>query len=211
MGVEDDFFLSGGHSLLALQLIHELNAAFGLDLPVRLLFAEPTVSGQAREIALALASQDQGRRVPFPPLVPLRPGGDKPPFFLVAGGWGGENELLVYARLARHLDSQRPYYGLRARGVDAGVHGSDSAAGAGDDGHGEGAKAELEFFIHYGIRIGARAFNDLSKLVPVSRCLRRERLGSRQRQIPLEFILLQCPEQYPSHGSAIRRKAAADG
>jgi thioesterase domain-containing protein len=118
VGVEDDFFLTGGHSLLALQLIHELNAAFDLDLPVRLLFAEPTVSGQAREIALALASQNQGWRVPFPPLVPLRPGGNKPPFFLVAGGFGGEDELLVYARLVRYLDSQRPFYGLRARGVD---------------------------------------------------------------------------------------------
>jgi thioesterase domain-containing protein len=36
----------------------------------------------------------------------------------VAGGYGGEAELLVYARLARYLDSQRPFYGLRARGVD---------------------------------------------------------------------------------------------
>src|SRR5262245_66581763 len=95
-----------------------MNAAFGLELPVRLLFAEPSVSGQAREIALALAAQDQRRRVPFAPLVPLGPGGSKPPFFLVAGGFGGEAELLVYARLARYLDSQRPFYGLRARGVD---------------------------------------------------------------------------------------------
>jgi len=118
VGVEDDFFLAGGHSLLAMQLIHELNTAFGLDLPLRLLFTQPTVSGQAREIACALASQDKSRRMQFPPLVPLRPGGSKPPFFLVAGGFGGEAELLVYARLARHLDSQRPFYGLRARGVD---------------------------------------------------------------------------------------------
>lgn len=118
VGVEDDFFLSGGHSLLALQLIHELNTGFGLDLPVRLLFEEPTVCGQAREIALTLASRNQGRRGTFSPLVPLRPGGNKPPFFLAAGGFGGEAELLVYARLARYLDSQRPFYGLRARGVD---------------------------------------------------------------------------------------------
>jgi amino acid adenylation domain-containing protein len=86
VGVEDDFFLAGGHSLLALQLIHEINAAFGVDLPVRLLFAEPTVSGQAREIELTLASRNQGRSLSFSPLVPLRPGGDKPPFFLVARG-----------------------------------------------------------------------------------------------------------------------------
>src|SRR5262249_58320076 len=45
-------------------------------------------------------------------------GGGEPAFFLVAGGFGGEAEVLVYAKIARHLDSQRPFYGLRARGVD---------------------------------------------------------------------------------------------
>jgi amino acid adenylation domain-containing protein len=121
VGVQDDFFLTGGDSLLALQLIHELNAAFGLQLPVRLLFDEPTAAGQAREIERALASRrspSQERRGTYAPLAPLRPGGNKPPFFLVAGGFGGEAELLVYAKLARYLDRQQPLYGLRARGVD---------------------------------------------------------------------------------------------
>jgi thioesterase domain-containing protein len=36
----------------------------------------------------------------------------------VAGGAGGENELIVYAGLARYLDARRPFFGLRARGVD---------------------------------------------------------------------------------------------
>ena len=31
---------------------------------------------------------------------------------------GGEQELLVYARLTRYLDPDQPFYGLRARGVD---------------------------------------------------------------------------------------------
>jgi aspartate racemase len=118
VGVHDDFFLIGGDSLLALQLIHGMNTAFGLELPVRLLFDEPTVAGQARELGRALASQNQERRATHAPVVPLRPGGDRPPFFLVAGGFGGEAELLVYAKFARYLDSQQPFYGLRARGVD---------------------------------------------------------------------------------------------
>lgn len=118
VGVHDDFFLSGGHSLLALQLIHQINAAFRLELPVRLLFTKPTIAGQAQEIERSLAAKEQGGRATYPPLVPLRPGGSKKPFFLVAGGFAGEAELLVYARLARYLDSQRPFYGLRAHGVD---------------------------------------------------------------------------------------------
>jgi aspartate racemase len=118
VGVQDDFFLNGGDSLLALELIHEINAAFGLELPVRLLFDQPTADGQAREIERVLASQSKEPRATYAPLVPLRPGGNKPPFFLVAGGFGGEAELLVYAKLARYLDRQQPFYGLRARGVD---------------------------------------------------------------------------------------------
>jgi thioesterase domain-containing protein len=65
-------------------------------------------------------------------LVPLRPGGRKTPFFLVAGGFGGEAELLVYGKLVRYLKKDRPFYGLRARGVDelTEPHGSVEAMAA---------------------------------------------------------------------------------
>ena len=43
--VHDNFFDVGGHSLVALQLIHELNAAVGLDMPVRLIFTDPDDRG----------------------------------------------------------------------------------------------------------------------------------------------------------------------
>jgi len=130
VGVNEDFFLLGGHSLLALRLIHEVNGAFGVRLPVRVLFAEPTVAGLAREIDAHL---DKKRLVAvYPALVPLRPGGRKKPFFLVAGGFGGEAELLVYAKLVRYLNREVPFYGLRARGVDELVepHGSVEAMAA---------------------------------------------------------------------------------
>jgi len=115
--VDDNFFDVGGHSLLALQLIHELNAALGLELPVRLIFTDPTIAGIARAIEKALTTRFGGSKR-YDPLVPLKPGGDRPPFFLVAGGVGGENELVVYAGLARYMDPRRPFFGLRARGID---------------------------------------------------------------------------------------------
>ena len=116
-GVDDNFFDLGGHSLLALQLIHHLNTALGLELPVRLIFTDPTIAGIARTIEVELATRF-GRTRRYEALVPLKPGGDLPPFFLVAGGAGGENELIVYAGLARYLHPSRPFFGLRARGVD---------------------------------------------------------------------------------------------
>jgi thioesterase domain-containing protein len=118
-GMHDDFFIIGGHSLLALRLVHEINRHFSLSLPVRFLFETPTIAGQAEAVSrLIQASEPCATNTKHPPLVPMRKGGDLPPFFLVAGGFGGEAELLVYAGITRYLNSAMPFYGLRARGVD---------------------------------------------------------------------------------------------
>jgi thioesterase domain-containing protein len=46
-------------------------------------------------------------------LVPLQSKGERPPVFLVPGGWGGKTELMfVYTSLARQMGSDVPVYGL---------------------------------------------------------------------------------------------------
>ena len=50
VGIEDNFFLLGGHSLLGTQIIAQVADTFGVDLPLRSLFDAPTIRLLSTEI-----------------------------------------------------------------------------------------------------------------------------------------------------------------
>ncbi|HEV2844920.1 MAG TPA: amino acid adenylation domain-containing protein, partial [Thermoanaerobaculia bacterium] len=75
IGVHEDFFAAGGHSLLAARLVSRLRGAFGVEMPLTDVFAHPTVAGLAREVERVRRS---GAAPEAPPLVPARREGALP-------------------------------------------------------------------------------------------------------------------------------------
>ncbi len=133
VGVEDDFFALGGHSLIAVRLFAMIRRQWKLDFPISVLFEAPTIARCAALIAEQLGPEDEKAADPaakanpagpkFTHLVPMhaRDGGPRTPFFLVAGMFGN---VLNLRHLAHLVGSDRPFYGLQARGLfgDAAPH-----------------------------------------------------------------------------------------
>jgi amino acid adenylation domain-containing protein len=60
VGVNDNFFLLGGHSLLGTQLITRIGNSFGVNLPLLSLFDHPTLAGMSEEIERLILDKIEG-------------------------------------------------------------------------------------------------------------------------------------------------------
>jgi amino acid adenylation domain-containing protein len=105
VGVADDFFLLGGHSVLALRVVGQINKLFGKEVPLATMIQAGTIENLARML------RAEPRLLPWDPLVTIQPEGTKTPFFAIHSIGG---QVFCYVSLARHLGAEQPFYGLQA-------------------------------------------------------------------------------------------------
>lgn len=105
IGIRDNFFDLGGHSLLGAQLIDQVERVAGRRLTLSTLFAKPTVEQLAE--ALQAAPEEAGERVR---LHPVRAEGSRTPFFFLHGDWTGG--AFYCFTLARACGPDQPFYAL---------------------------------------------------------------------------------------------------
>ncbi len=109
LGVNDDFFLIGGDSFLAVTLFGEIERAFGRAPPLSTLLDCPTIRQLAARLGRPAA--EDGRS----PLIAIRRAGSLPPLFLAHAI---EGDVLFAHRILPHLDPAQPLYAIRARGLE---------------------------------------------------------------------------------------------
>jgi len=110
LGVRDDFFRLGAHSLLIVQLFARIERAFSRKLAPSILFRGATVEA----IAEALRS-NRAHDAPCESLRLLKQGGPGPALFLVHDGDG---ETLPYIHLVRRMPEDLTVYGIEPHGTE---------------------------------------------------------------------------------------------
>lgn len=110
IGTDQDFFSIGGHSLLAIQLVTQIQKAFQVRLPVVALFELRTISDIAARIRELSSGSEAAGTGTWAAAVPLRVAGSQAPLFCLPGA--GSN-LLAYRWLIQYLDAGVSVYGLQ--------------------------------------------------------------------------------------------------
>jgi enterobactin synthetase component F len=110
---DDDFFLCGGNSLTAIELLIKIQREYHINLPPDSIYRYPTIKKQVGMLRKKAATA----REYHPLIFPLRDEGTLPPLFCIhpLGGW-----MDHYLKILTAIDSDRPVYGIRGRGLEPG-------------------------------------------------------------------------------------------
>ncbi|MFF2376610.1 amino acid adenylation domain-containing protein [Streptomyces xiamenensis] len=111
VGVHDNFFDIGGHSLLAVRLSTAIRRTWDVEIPVSTLLREGTIA------ELASIVRRGGQESSGPPVVTLRKGepGQRP--LVLFHPFGGT--VFCYVELTRHLPPGRPVLAVEAPGIES--------------------------------------------------------------------------------------------
>ncbi|MFN6487124.1 MULTISPECIES: non-ribosomal peptide synthetase, partial [unclassified Nostoc] len=105
VGVKDNFFDLGGHSLLVPYLIAQIKQQFSKDIPLVTVYQHPTIE------ELAEVLQKDAGVFSWSPLVELQPKGSNPLLFCLPGS--GSHAFYLY-NLSRCLGCDQPFYSFQA-------------------------------------------------------------------------------------------------
>ncbi|KAK3805044.1 MAG: syringopeptin synthetase C [Benniella sp.] len=109
IGRHDNFFMIGGHSLLAMRMVTQIQSLMGFKINLGTLFKAPTIA----ELVPHLLTAGNNGVDAFDVILPIRPRGSRLPLFCVHHGFGIS---WSYIGLSKHLHPDQPIYGLQSRG-----------------------------------------------------------------------------------------------
>jgi amino acid adenylation domain-containing protein len=104
VGIRDNFFYLGGHSLFAAQLVKRIEQEFGKKIPLSTLFAGPTVEQLAEALQPTQISDARAS------VLPVQTTGSRRPFYFLHGDWTG-GAFYCFA-LASAFGPDQPFYVL---------------------------------------------------------------------------------------------------
>jgi len=111
IGIQDDFFQHGGHSLKAVKVCRRLTDVYQKAIPVRAIFEYPTIESLA-----AFLRKGEPLRLNSP-VVPIQTRGSNRPIFCVHPVSG---LVHCYVPLGQHLGANQPIYALQSTGIEEG-------------------------------------------------------------------------------------------
>ncbi|WDE02532.1 non-ribosomal peptide synthetase [Thalassomonas actiniarum] len=109
IGIRDNFFDLGGHSIIAVRLMAKIARQFDRQLPLASLFQGSTVEAQAQLLRSGVDDKI------WSSVVPVQSQGQGEPFFCAAGAGGN---LVYFNELARAMTGSHPFIGLQPPGLD---------------------------------------------------------------------------------------------